>query len=341
MQHIKWPGIGLFHNVRKNTTKYIEETTGSNRIVDYKCKTKLHGSNASLVFTEDGIAAQSRNRILTPDRDNAGFAMWALRADSFWKDVHKRYNKDLVVFGEYIGPKIQRGMASNQISKPVFAIFAVHGIDLEGDIKYPDFTVEPDEIRKIVPEDKDLGIYIIPWLEGEDLTIDWSLSGDNLLPLVEKANKVVERVERCDPFIKDNFGIEGLGEGVVYYPMSHPGRYYFGNLAFKAKGEGHKTVQTAKSVQVSISPETVDSINKFVDLTVTEARLEQGAREISGGELSFDIKKTGRFIGWICGDIAKECKTELAASKLSWKPVGKAISTKAREWYIANWEKLD
>ena len=48
-----------------------------------KCMTvmvteKIDGTNACIVFEEDGtMFVQSRNRIITPSQDNAGFAKWA------------------------------------------------------------------------------------------------------------------------------------------------------------------------------------------------------------------------------------------------------------------------
>lgn len=65
---------------------------------------KLDGSNSAVVIHEDGrIFAQSRNRIITPDADNYGFAKWV-----------KRNEKDLALlgpgvhFGEWWGNGIQR-----------------------------------------------------------------------------------------------------------------------------------------------------------------------------------------------------------------------------------------
>jgi hypothetical protein len=67
---------------------------------------KIDGTNAAIVITEDGrIAAQSRNRLITPEADNYGFAGWVSR------------NQDALIetlgegrhFGEWWGSGIQRG----------------------------------------------------------------------------------------------------------------------------------------------------------------------------------------------------------------------------------------
>jgi RNA ligase-like protein len=70
------------------------------------CTEKIDGSNGCVAIDEDGvtITAQSRNRIVTPEADNAGFAKW----------VQVNY-KDLLKlgpgfhYGEWMGSGIQRG----------------------------------------------------------------------------------------------------------------------------------------------------------------------------------------------------------------------------------------
>lgn len=67
---------------------------------------KLDGTNAAVVVTKDGeVHAQSRNRIITPEQDNFGFA-------AFVKAREEEFRISLGVghhFGEWWGPGIQRG----------------------------------------------------------------------------------------------------------------------------------------------------------------------------------------------------------------------------------------
>lgn len=69
---------------------------------------KIDGTNAAVIIEEgpDGyvVGAQSRNRLITPDDDNFGFAQWVednatLLADTLGEGVH---------FGEWAGPGIQK-----------------------------------------------------------------------------------------------------------------------------------------------------------------------------------------------------------------------------------------
>lgn len=70
---------------------------------------KIDGTNACVVFDEEGnIQVQSRNRIITPDDDNYGFARWAYDNQAvLWWDLGPGYH-----YGEWWGSGIQRGYDS-------------------------------------------------------------------------------------------------------------------------------------------------------------------------------------------------------------------------------------
>ena len=123
--------------------------------------------------------------------------------------------------------------------------------------------------------------------------------------VVNIINQKVADVEKCDPWVKATFGIDGLGEGIVYYPVSaeHAGRDSFSDLSFKAKGEKHKVVKQKSPVQVD--PEKVASVDEFSELVLTDARLEQGVIEACDGE--YEAEKIGPFVGRVSKDVSKEC----------------------------------
>lgn len=134
--------------------------------------------------------------------------------------------------------------------------------------------------------------------------------------------------------VKETFGVSGLGEGVVLYPQRGDvplDSETFAQLGFKAKGLKHRTAKTAKAAQVA--PEKVVGVEEFVEFAATEARLEQGVSEVSGGDLS--MRSMGAFTRWTSGDVKKESVAELEAAGLSWKQVSKHITEKARNWYRA------
>lgn len=342
--HIKWTEIESFHNIRKYTAAY-PQLLGGNSKVTYRGKVKLHGTNAAIQVLADGtVLAQSRTSVITSTSDNAGFAKWVEENKEHWSNLttsyypnqlNKKYlgssDQSIVVFGEWCGPGIQKGVAVNQISKKIFAVFAVQA--LPGD----ELIVDPEVIQELIQHSPDT--YVLPWY-GEEINVNWFEPAEELEKAVALINLEVAKVEKCDPWVQAIFGVEGVGEGIVYYPVSHPGRKAFGDLCFKAKGDEHKNVKTAKPAQVD--PVVVEGASAFAALVVTEARLEQGARAINdNGELVFDLKNMGKFIGWISKDVVKECTAELEASGLTWdKHVQKQVGDTARIWYLDKCKSL-
>lgn len=322
MSVITWTEIEALHNIKKYATAYPEILNGNSKVL-YKAKVKLHGTNAGVQIRTDGsVVAQSRTTELTIENDNAGFAKWVASTEQFWKKVPN----GLVIFGEWSGPGIQKGVALNQIPNKVFVVFAARNIDSDSD----ELIVEPEKLQTLVQGIPDT--YVLPW--HTSFEVDLNASGEELLPVVEDINKCVFLIEANDPWVESTFGVKGTGEGIVLYPSSkeHLGLKNFNNLVFKAKGEKHKNIKTAAPAQVNA--EAAASIDQFVDMVLTEARLEQGA----GG--NYDMKSVAKFLTWISGDVQKETQDELEASGLTWDQVSKAITNKARAWYLAKARKL-
>jgi hypothetical protein len=326
MSVIHWPEIELFHNIRKHTSVYPDILNGKSE-VSYKCKVKLHGTNAAVQVYQDGrIVAQSRTSELSTTSDNAGFAQWVDSQADLWKKIAADSDEDMIIFGEWAGSGIQKGVAVSNIGKKVFAVFAAKVIGEDSLIKRPCIL---NELVRGIPD-----VYVLPWYDM-DINIDWSKPAAELADEVAKINEWVEAIEKNDPWVENVFGIKGTGEGLVFYPISneHIGFKNFGNLAFKAKGEKHKLIKTAAPAQVN--PEVAASADAFVDLVLTPARLEQGVGAVGG----LDLKLTGKFVGWISADIQKETKGELEASNLTWEQVQKPLYNKARVWYLAEVKK--
>lgn len=360
MTVIAWTEIEGFSNVRKYTQAHPEILNDQSKVT-YKAKVKLHGMNHAVqVHTNGNIVCQSRTIILTAKDDNAGFAKWVEGNKEPWLEA-----MGFVVYGEWVGPGIQKGVALADLPRKVFAIFGARTISADG-IVDDDLLVEPALLREIVYGIPD--VYVIPWyscpVKGHaiadtvvsldanlivQLDIDWNYPDGQLSLLTNQINEWVADVEANDPWVEANFGIKGTGEGLVFYPVSKPHLNYtnFTNLTFKAKGEAHKNIKTAKPAQVN--PESAASVDAFVSMVLTDARLEQGTRSILGehkhtdslnclwcttGNLVFDKKNTGKFVNWIVSDVEKETQDELEASGLSWKDIQKPLSEKARAWYL-------
>lgn len=328
--HVSWPSIESFFNICK-------KTVAQNKWVYYASKIKLDGTCAGVQILSSGeILIQSRTEFITPEKDNAGFARWVTENKDYFNSIdHASKNKPMTIFGEWCGSGIQKRCSVCQIGKKIFAVFA---------IQYGDYLdVNPDSIRKVLPNHKD--VYVIPF--HKFIGIDFT-NKDAMQTSVDEINGWVSDVEKCDPFIKDNFNIEGLGEGIVLYPLviSGDGKknepYVDKNMihiddytdfTFKAKSEAHKAVNTKKPVQ--INPETAASIEEFTNLFVTENRLNQ-----FGDKFECSMKETGNFLKAFSSDVEKESKAELEASHLTWKEVANAVSAKARVWWQGKVNKI-
>ena len=123
-----------------------------------------------------------------------------------------------------------------------------------------------------------------------------------------------------------------LGEGIVWTPCDSELVKDTGTW-FKTKGKKHSVSKTKSVAPVDV--EKLNSIKEFVEYSVTENRLQQGLSEVG-----LDQKLIGKFIGWVNKDINKEESDTLEANKLSMKDVGKFCTTKAREFYIGQLNKI-
>jgi hypothetical protein len=319
--HVPWGSIELLHNLVQ-TLGHLNGLGQPFPVVEYRAKVKLHGTNCAVQIAGDGVMAQSRTALLAPGADYKGFAAWV----GANRDYFAALEPGLVVFGEWCGPGVEKGMAISRAATKLFAVFAIRRA---GAIVHA-----PDQIRSLLPAANAPGeLHVLPW-EGPPVTISF---GDRagLDAIASELNARVALVEHEDPWVKQALGISGLGEGLVFYPVrvdgASPNTERFEQLMFKAKGEKHRTAGTRTAVQ--IDPSVVASVDEFVSLMVTDARLRQGVTEACRGVR--DPRATREFLAWVAADVRKESTAELAASGLSWEDVDKAVQSRARAWFRA------
>ncbi len=317
----KWPSIELLHNVRR-----VLQAVEAEPKITYRAKVKLDGTNAGVqVFPDGQVAAQSRSQIITPNNDNLGFAHWVNEHLDYFSQLAGA--EHLTIFGEWCGKGIQSRTAVSEIDRKIFVVFAVQHLGKVDQVKR--WVIDPEQITAFLPAHPD--IYVLPFF-GKPITLDF---GDRtqLEGAILQLNQWVDRVEQADPWVQETFGITGLGEGVVLYPLADTlvDRLDYAELLFKAKGEKHQVVKAKQPVQMD--PELVSSIDEFVQLFVTSNRLEQGVREACLGQL--EMTQIATFLKWMDADVQKESQAELAAAQLTWKDVGKSVSKVARDWYLA------
>lgn len=323
---VNWPSIELLHNVRTGVRATAEIQGKPLPKVRYRAKVKLDGTNAGVQVHPDGrVVAQSRTQALDLENDNLGFAAWVTRHRDYFSAL--RQAELLVVFGEWCGQGIQKRAAISKIDRKVFVVFAAQTGDPAR--VAPRLVTEPRALRALLPEHAD--VFVLPWMD-DVFELDFA-EDDALRAAAAKVSEAVSRVEAEDPFVATTFGVQGLGEGLVLYPMlgsDSDDRKELVELIFKAKGEKHQTVKQKQPAQ--IDPEKSRGIDEFVELVVTEARLEQGVTEGCGGEL--ESARVGAFLKWMAADVQKECGAELERSGLTWNDVNRAVSNKARSWFL-------
>jgi len=136
-------------------------------------------------------------------------------------------------------------------------------------------------------------------------------------------------ISKRDPYIYEKFGVDGPGEGLVFYAT-------FANdiRMFKVKTKEHSVNGKRKQVIT----EKPDGVDDFIETYVTENRMVQIHNEEFDG--AFDMSNLGRFIGLVLQDTFKETKNEMELVDFTWKTVQRYAAPKIRSWFIPNCNKV-
>lgn len=306
--------------------------------VKYRGTVKLHGVNSGVACTANSLIPQSRETVLSAGRDELGnkldpFGFYrfvtgeaqtrAVREiEASIRETHKvSPDHELYLYGEWCGPGIMRGVAINGLPDKQWVLFGAR-------VCGPDQDEYLDAIEPFGDRYAEASIYSIADGPVWELEIDFS-NDQSKQDALDQAVEIVSEIELRCPWAA-RFGVEGLGEGVVWLPVGdHWGRE---DLYFKVKGAKHAKVKT-KREKPEIAPEVLESINEFVEFSVTEGRLEQGLEVLADKGISIEMRGVGEFIKWVSQDVQRECAPELKASSLDWKQVAKEVTTKARVFF--------
>lgn len=326
-----FPSINQFRNVVKTIREqacYMGKNDAGEAVfnpapvypkLSFTGTVKLHGTNAAIAFDDRGYTFQSRERVLTREADNAGFMahmeQYLLPISMMFQKILDLNNvpqdilETVVVYGEWCGGSIQKNVAICGVPK-MFIIFAVKINDQW--IKTPDISC---------PETRIFSMKQYPSFKI-DIDFEHPEEAQNRL------GQLTEQVEACCPVGKA-FGVEGIGEGIVWRCDSNPSSEYW----FKVKGEKHSAtkVKTLASVDV----EAVEQINDFVTMAVTEARLEQGLHNLINEQMKpFAMTSMGDFIRWVHQDVLKEEADTLQSNGINYKKLGSPITLAAKRWFV-------
>jgi hypothetical protein len=315
----KYPSIEQFRSVIREVKsihdykgkdeegKAIYQHTENYPILKFIGTVKLHGTNAGIVKYKDRLEFQSRERVLTLNQDNAGFMTYMVDKDLNNLFSIFEFNESVVIYGEWCGGNIQKGVALNGLPK-MFVVFGVKVDDEWVDL--------PTDLHL-----NEISIYNILQFKTFEIDIDFNKPEEVQNTLID----LTINVENTCPVGK-YFGKEGIGEGIVFTCESNH------NLKFKSKGEKHSSSKV--KVLNSVDTEELKSINEFVDYAVTENRLNQGLQYFKENGIEIESKNTGQFLAWIVKDVLKEESDTLVNTNLSDKKIKNAIVNRSRVWFL-------
>lgn len=315
----KYPSIEQFRNVIRRVKELhdykgkdengnnIYQHTENYPILKFEGTVKLHGTNAGIVKYKDRFEFQSRERVLSLNQDNAGFMTYMIDKDLDNLFSIFEFNESVVIYGEWCGGNIQKGVALNGLPK-MFIIFGVKVDDEWVDL--------PTNLHL-----NEINIYNILQFKTFEIEIDFNKPEDIQNTIID----LTIEVENTCPVGKF-FGKEGIGEGIVFTCKSNK------DLKFKSKGEKHSSSKV--KVLNSVDTEELKSINEFVDYAVTENRLNQGLQYFKENGIEIDSKNTGQFLAWVVKDVLKEESDTLANTNLSDKKIKNAIVNRSRIWFL-------
>jgi len=282
---------------------------------------KTHGTCSGVRVCNGVRTPESRTRDISINKDNAGFAAFvAGLPDEVWNLLPQ----DGVIFGEWCGSGIQKGVAICQLPK-MWILFDkfVEREDASSEYVHERIYNLNEDSMKILNEHQ---VYFVDQFKKFEIEIDFNypeLSSNRL-------GEMTQSVEDECPVGKA-FGVSGIGEGIVYRPADYELSLDSGSW-YKVKGEKFAVTKTKTLAPVDV--EKMNSVQEFVEATVTQNRLKQGLYALREAGLEVDRKSTGFYLKWIVDDILKEELNLLTTNHLCAKDVGKAISNKARVFWF-------
>lgn len=291
--------------------KAIYSHTTDYPILSFKGTVKLHGTNSSIVkYSNNTYKFQSRERELSLDSDNMSFMKKMINFDYQKLFDNIEFNDYCAIYGEWCGNGIQKGVAISKLS-PMFVIFA---IDIDGEYKHI------EEYAHLKNETQN--IFNITQFPSFNIDIDFN----NPALIQNKLIELTQEVEKKCP-VGEYFGVEGVGEGIVWTCHLNNKKY-----SFKVKGEKHQSSHVTKLAPVDT--ESIENINKFVEYAVTESRLEQGISKMIELNIPLEAESTSQYLRWIYNDVIKEESDVLEKNNIDAKKIGKFISAKAKQYWF-------
>jgi len=286
----------------------------------YHGTVKLHGTNVGIRVSPDStLSAQSRNKVITPEDDNAGFARY-LSAFTV-QDLYDNFipgPEPFIIYGEWVGKGIMKGTACSTFPDKRFVAFAL-GFEDGSLLPAPKMKAPFDNVASV------------------DLVLNIKSDGSNYAHEVAKAMELTAQVDKECPWAKVR-GFVGPGEGIVWKPQNIPAESAR-SLWLKTKGLTHKAkTKVGKKPQEELDQEQ-QVIAALYEKTDGPTRVVQGIEYLREMGLNHDMKSIATFIQWFNKDFTRECTAQIAeasaASGLDEKMLLKSVSSLAIQEYRA------
>lgn len=357
---------------------------------------KLHGTNTAVVETSAGeLYPQGRTCVLSADfpgvANFAGFVAEPRRTAALREalaavrravaELHPDWRErrfSVVYYGEYCGPRVQKGVAISALRKPEFFGFSLRAVDeaTEEDLWMDLLLNTPaapaegkgkDKGKKILPlhlfDRPELGLHRIAAFPGAvcRVTVD---SADAAAAEATFERMAAEAEARCP--VAAALGHTGRGEGWIFRaeePWSEDLRPRYTEWPFplfKAKGASWSDTKPPRKSATAASRAAAagdgkddggaTAIADLVGRTVTEVRLLKGIDHLrenkaAGGGDHWSVREhTGGLVKWVTADIETEEADEVAQLVATERPAGalrRAIGKAVSEWFSMNVHRLN
>lgn len=335
--HLPYPKIKQFSDIND-----VLQTHYKNKVpptLTFHGTVKLHGTNGSVAhdYVTGEQWPQSRNQILgNGAADNKGFAAYTHREDvrplfqELFHSIDKfraAEEKQAVIYGEWCGKGIQKGVAISQLS-PRFVVFDIGLYNSDGDCRF----LSHDDVHNIIITGRGQEEFSpgLPILSSKDfktwaVTIDFNNreSCQDACNFIKEVTKTVN--EACP--VGEQFGKNGVGEGIVWAcekpEKDIPGKDNI--LRFKSKGE--TLSETHGGHNIPLAPQETKE-KDLVDASLTENRLNNVFDNLPDGKR--DLKT---FLQAIKRDVLTEEALTITHNKLNKKLLATLIEQKAKSWF--------
>jgi len=226
----------------------------------------------------------------------------------------------VTIYGELIGKNVQRGVAVSELEKR-WVIFAASVNYSEEDIEWLDLNMIdiqlPDTNNRI-------------FLNTDFPTLSKNICFETPQESLAVLEGWVKEIETECP-VGRHFGVLGVGEGIVIRCTNdgYGGPEFWG----KIKGEKHKTAGNKPRTN-KMRGQTEDA-SVFLEMVLTEPRLNQGIEYLNEMNLPIDRTSTGKYLEWVMNDVGAECVEELKECNLNFNHVKAPLNKNSREWFFS------